>query len=185
MDNRNLETDISASKDLQEMTNPQVLDYLVLTHHEFTRDIMNEIARLLENDRVYQPETQEVLVEVRKQWPEFHIKMAEHLEHEEQILFPSIESSINMQGSNEPAENTSMQTTVLSLIKEHDHHEDELHGIRILIEKLQMESSSDPVIHQLCDKICQLDADLREHMQIESELLFPRVLKALSLSSAV
>ncbi len=170
-----LKFDVSAPIDLQEMTNPQVVDYLVLTHHEFTRDIMLEIDRLLENGRVSEPEAQKVLAELGMLWPAFHREMLEHLEHEEQILFPSIESSTNEQGEIS-ADN--IDSTILSMIKEHDHHDDELHRIRILNARLLAQSGSNPVIHQLCQRIGQLDSDLHQHMQIESEILFPRILKS-------
>lgn len=167
-------TDLSLAT-IPEFSNLQVTSYLIMTHHEFTRNIMEEITELLEQARKELENPPPELAELTGIWTRYHREMLKHLHEEEKILFPWIEETT--QGARTAAEiSKTYSPAIRAMLTEHEHHEDEIAHVRKLAVRLSVEGGYVPVLALLAYKLKQLDADLYEHMEIESKLLFPRVL---------
>lgn len=164
-----------ALETIPEFSNLQVMSYLIMTHHEFTRNIMEEIAELLDQARRELDNPPPELAELTAIWTRYQSEMLKHLYEEEKILFPWIEETT--QGSRSTAEiSKTYSPAIHAMLTEHEHHEDEIVHVRKLADRLSIEGGYVPVLALLAYKLKQLDTDLREHMEIESKLLFPRVL---------
>jgi regulator of cell morphogenesis and NO signaling len=157
------------------MSNIQVTEYLIATHHEFTRDIMAEISDLLEQAKKELPHPPIELVKLSAIWLDYRKEMAAHLEEEEKILFPWIEKLYEAENKGEIVAEPYSES-VRRMMTEHKHHEDQMEVIRKLGERLIKVSGQSPILMSLGYKLKQLDTDLREHMRIETEYLFPRIL---------
>jgi len=167
-------TDLSLAT-IPEFSNLQVTSYLIMTHHEFTRNIMEEITELLEQARKELENPPPELTELTGIWTRYQREMLKHLHEEEKILFPWIEETT--QGGRTAAEiSKTYSPAIRAMLTEHEHHEDEIAHVRKLAVRLSVEGGYVPVLALLAYKLKQLDADLHEHMEIESKLLFPRVL---------
>jgi len=153
---------------LSEMTSPEVVNYLVMTHHQFTRDVMAEIQDIMDTVSVSVDKGAQALKELKEIFADFRLEMENHLDSEEQILFPALAE--NSESAN------ALPEAIKKMLKEHDHHDVELNQIRKLNETLLAAAGNNPAVYQLCYKIRLLDTDLHQHMQVETELLFPRML---------
>ena len=153
--------------------NLQVTSYLITTHHDFTRNIMEEIAELLLQAHREMPNPPAELEELSGIWEKYQHDMLAHLRDEEEILFPWIEQ--NGQAKIDPA-NPSISEQIKHMLSDHKHHEDEMEHVKHLADNLSVKGGYIPVLARLAYKLKQLNTDLKEHMEIETNLLFPRML---------
>lgn len=158
---------------LPEYGNLQVISYLITTHHDFTRHIMEEIAELLMEAGREMKNAPSELGELSSLWEKYHHDMLAHLRDEEEILFPWIEQ--NGQIKVDPS-NPAISEQIKHMLSDHKHHEDEMEHVKRLADNLSAKGGFIPVLARLAYKLKQLNTDLKEHMEIETNLLFPRML---------
>jgi|JI9StandDraft_1071089.scaffolds.fasta_scaffold325931_1 regulator of cell morphogenesis and NO signaling len=160
---------------IPEYSNVQVMSYLISTHHEFTRNIMDEIDDLIALAQKEVTEPPEELGVLANLWKKYHRDMVMHLHDEEKILFPWIrELDESGRSRDEVARNYS--GSIKQMLEEHEHHEEDIERVKKLSDQLSQKGGFIPVLARLSYKLRQLTNDLEEHMRIESELLFPRIL---------
>lgn len=157
---------------LPEYGNIQVISYLITTHHDFTRHIMEEISELIVDAQREMGNPPAELSELAGIWQDYHQDMLSHLRDEEEILFPWIERNGAPTGNETPA----VQQSIKQMLTEHKHHEDEMDRVKELADHLSAKGGFTPVLARLAYKLKQLNTDLKEHMEIETALLFPRML---------
>lgn len=160
---------------LPEFSNVQVISYLVSTHHEFTRNIMEEISELIAEAQKELLQPPGELGELAEFWRGYQRDMLKHLEDEENILFPWIEK-VTQSGKTPKDISAEFSGPIAHMSDDHDHHEAEMERVRELAQALSVMGGYVPVLAQLAYKLKQLDHDMREHMEIETKLLFPRIL---------
>jgi regulator of cell morphogenesis and NO signaling len=162
-------------KTIPDMSNAQVMSYLVTTHHDFTRNIMDEIGELIHEAGRELGDPPKELGELAAMWKKYHEEMVMHLHDEENILFPWIEQ---LDQSNKTGEEISRaySGSVKQMLEEHKHHEEDMEKVKLLADKLSMKGGYALVLARLAYKLRQLNQDLHEHMEIENSLLFPRIL---------
>ena len=97
-----------------------------------------------------------------------HASVLDHLRKEEQILFPMIVAGMGSR--------TSAPVHVMEL--EHEHHGDDLQGIRRLTSDLTPPPTACPTWRALYLGLQQLEEELMEHIHLENNVLFRRALNA-------
>lgn len=162
-------------EDIKSMSNAQVMSYLITTHHEFTRSIMEEIGELIHEAAKELKNPPEELGELNSIWKKYHDQMVMHLHDEENILFPWIEQ-LDHSGTTNAEIARSYSGSVKQMLEEHEHHQEDMAKVKDLADRLSQKGGYAPVLARLAYKLKQLNQDLREHMQIERALLFPRIL---------
>ncbi|MFZ5629204.1 MAG: hemerythrin domain-containing protein [Spirochaetota bacterium] len=162
-------------KSIPDMTNVQVMSYLITTHHEFTRNIMDEIGELIHEAGLELIDPPAELSELAAMWKRYHEEMVMHLHDEEKILFPWIEQ-LDQSGKTSEEITRAYSGSVKQMLEEHKHHEEDMEKVKVLADKLSQKGGYAPVLARLAYKLKQLNQDLQEHMEIESSLLFPRIL---------
>lgn len=162
-------------KNIESMSSAQVMSYLITTHHEFTRNIMDEIGELIHEAGKELKNPPEELQELAAMWKKYHEAMVMHLHDEENILFPWIEQ-LDHSGTTSEEIVRSYSASVKQMLEEHKHHEEDMAKVKHLADRLSQKGGYAPVLARLAYKLKQLNQDLHEHMQIESALLFPRIL---------
>ena len=158
---------------LPEYGNLQVISYLISTHHDFTRHIMEEIAELLLQAHREMQNPPAELADLSSIWEKYHQDMLAHLRDEEEILFPWIEQNGQTKVD---VTNPAVSESIKHMLSDHKHHEDEMEHVKRLADNLSVKGGYIPVLARLAYKLKQLNTDLKEHMEIETNLLFPRML---------
>jgi regulator of cell morphogenesis and NO signaling len=174
-----MDTDSPLLPPIPAMSNVQLMRYLVFTHHEFTRNIMDEIAELITQASATVPDLPADFQSFSQLWVKYSKAMRQHLVDEERILFPWIEEASESGKTSEQIA-ARYSGAVKQMLHEHEHHESDINQIRQMADKLSAEGGHVPVLSLLSYKLRQLAFDLAEHMEIETKLLFPRILNKIS-----
>jgi len=142
--------------------------HIVTTYHQRLRVAMPELialARKVESRHASKPECPRGLV---AHLEAMHQSVLEHLGKEELILFPLIVAGLGSR--------TSAPVHVMEL--EHEHHGEDLQGIRRLTHDLVAPATACPTWRALYLGLQQLEEELMEHIHLENNVLFRRALNA-------
>ena len=154
--------------------------HILDTHHVFTRKAIDTLPALATQVRLRhgeaRPETREVAALVH------HLAgdLAPHMQKEEQILFPFIES---LEGALEtgagPAGSCfgSVRNPIRMMMREHDAAEAILKALRAVTRDYALPADASESFAGLYSGLQELEADLTEHIRLENEVLFPRALR--------
>lgn len=156
-------------RELQRYPLEIVLGYLRHMHHLFIKEKLPYIVKLLYN---YETKNDITLI-----FPEFVDEFIEHIYLEEDTVFYYIRHLLDFETQPLPAKmekHISFSHLNLSAILESHEEEDELAGIRNLVE-----DRNDPSIHWkvITNEIQAFDRELWYHAEIENKILFPRAVK--------
>lgn len=145
---------------------PTLIEHIVMTYHaRLRRDLPDliEMARRVEFKHGDKPACPRGLTTHLEQ---MHVAILDHLQKEEQILFPMIARGVGSRAAG--------PVQVMEL--EHDHHREELGRVRELTGDLQPPSAACATWRALYAGLNQLEAELMEHIHLENNVLFPRAL---------
>ena len=143
-----------------------VIDHIVSTYHaRLRRDLPDliEMARRVERKHGDKPGCPRGLT---THLEGMHEAVLDHLQKEEQILFPMI-----VRGAGRAA-----AAPVQVMETEHDHHRENLLRLRELTDDLQPPIVACATWKALYAGLRQLEEELMEHIHLENNVLFPRAL---------
>ncbi len=160
-----------------EMNCEQLIGYILIHHHFYVKQIMPTIANHLEKVANKHGERFPYMVEVYALFLEMQNEMANHMQKEEQILFPrikKIEASILFGNKhtfsviNEP---------ISIMMNEHDHAGELLYKIRHLTNHYQEPVGACTTFKVCLSELKEFEEDLHKHVHIENFHLFPKALQ--------
>ena len=154
-------------------------------HHQYVREAIHRITPLLEKVVQKHDSHRHELAEIAVSFLTVANEMIGHMQKEERILFPFIESldrAAAGKGTPEPPFFKTICNPIHSMMKEHDAAGDLVRQIR--------KSSSDYVppadacasYQALFQELQEFERDLHQHVHLENNILFPR---AVELEAAV
>lgn len=162
------------------MAMSELAEYIVTTHHVFTRD---EISRLLPlADKVcgkhgdHSPE----LFEIKQNFSELAAELLEHMRKEELVLFPYINELEKAAELNEPVNIPHFGTVrnpVRMMMFEHDSAGDILRRIRSLSLNFSPPEGACPSFVGLYAGLEAFEKDLHRHIHLENNILFPQAIE--------
>ena len=100
-----------------------------------------------------------------------------HMQKEEQILFPyidTLERSANGDGSLEPPFFQTVRNPIYTMMKEHDSAEGLVKRIRSTSHDYAFPEGASASYRGACRELQTFEADLHEHVHLENNILFPR-----------
>jgi regulator of cell morphogenesis and NO signaling len=145
---------------------PALVDHIVSTYHaRLRRDLPDliEMARRVERkhgDKAACPRGLTAHLE------DMNGAVLEHLQKEEQILFPMIVRGVGSRAA----------APVQVMEMEHDHHRASLLRLRELTDDLRPPAAACATWRALYGGLLQLEEELMEHIHLENNVLFPRAL---------
>jgi regulator of cell morphogenesis and NO signaling len=145
---------------------PTLIDHIVGTYHaRLRRDLPDliEMARRVElrhGDKANCPRGLAAHLE------SMHAAVLEHLQKEEQILFPMIVRGMGTRAAG----------PVQVMEMEHDHHRENLVALRAMTDDLRPPDGACATWRALYASLLQLEEELMEHIHLENNVLFPRAL---------
>ncbi len=146
----------------------------ILTFHEAHRRDLPELSVMITELAVSQGERRPVLCDLAAAFPAFMAETYRHLELEEKDLFPPIAAGVT----------TALEPLTKRLRDEHEGHDHRLVAFRDWCEDYRtlrrfaypLPNDPDRPINALHLRLEGFEADLMEHMHLENNLLFPRLL---------
>lgn len=161
-------------------TATELISHIVNTHHAYLRRELpffeERLAKMTANHGKERPElfrVQQIILRLRDE-------LLPHLEKEELVLFPYIqdmERALAARVAAAAAPFPSVRFPVRMMMMEHD-------GAEGLLESLREATGNFSAPDGLCDcgrefytRLAGLDTDLREHIRLENDVLFPRAIE--------
>jgi regulator of cell morphogenesis and NO signaling len=167
-------------RDWREATVTEVVEYLLATHHVFTRTELARLTPLMAKVAGVHGERHPELLAIRQCFQALAADLMPHLMKEEQVLFPYL---LALDGGRPGA---SCFGTVANPIRAMEHEHDDvgelLHRIRDLSRDFALPEGACASYQSLFMGLADLEADLHQHIHLENNVLFP---KALSLEGAL
>jgi regulator of cell morphogenesis and NO signaling len=150
------------------------------THHEYVKSsmpiILQWLDRLVDRHGPHHPE----LAKVRMEFRGLVDELTGHLQKEEMILFPYIESMVRAKktgGHLPPGCFSSVLGPVRVMEDEHEHAGQSLVRLRALTGDYTAPEDGCTTYRSCYSEMLRFDRDLRRHIHLENNILFPRALE--------
>jgi len=142
----------------------ELVDFIVSTHHEFTRRELERLHGLMVKVRRVHGDAHPELAEIARLFFELEDDLGPHLLKEEQVLFPMIRDGFGP-----------VDGPVEMMWEEHDEVGDLLRDLRAATHEYTAPSDGCGSYHALFDGLRALEADIHRHIHLENNILFPRI----------
>lgn len=161
---------------------PQVVDHILTTHHDYMKKVLPRIDTLLEKVLAAHGDRhgETVLQPLRQVYEGLRDELSAHLMKEENVLFPMILGMDEARSDGaDRFENHcgSVQNPIQQMEFEHANAGSALVEMRRITGDYLLPSDACPTFAGLYEELRALEADLHQHIHLESNLLFPRVVK--------
>lgn len=163
-----------------EKTASELIDFIVETHHVFTRNEITRLSALMEKVSRKHGEAHPELFDLEKSFTELCDDLTPHLKKEENVLFPFIKhlemSEKNNLSSPQPPFGT-VKNPVRMMMVEHDTAGDILKRMREITKDYALPEGVCPSFQALYFGLEELEKDLHRHIHLENNVLFPDAVK--------
>jgi regulator of cell morphogenesis and NO signaling len=159
---------------------PLLIDFIVQHHHQYVRDSIPQIQALLDKVCHAHGEDSPFLLTVREKFNSLAVELLNHLPKEEEVLFPAIRK-LAQRGVSELESSVAQKQLKAPIVIMEDEHE--IAGVLIKSIRSLTSHYTPPVFACPTFKITyimlnQFDKDLMQHIHLENNILFPKVLGA-------
>lgn len=157
----------------------RIIQHIVRTHHQYVRRELPRLIEIAQRVARKKGDRAPALAEVNSLLGQLRDEMFAHLEKEEQILFPFIAEMEQNAGSG-LAPRACFRTVahpVSMMIQEHESAEGLVARIRDLTDGFTPPAEACPTQIALYSGLREFGADLRQHVHLENDLLFPRAIQ--------
>lgn len=158
--------------DFRKLSSSELIDYIINTHHSFTKKILPEISELAATILKVHGINHKELFKFHKLVRNLETELEQHLIKEEEILFPMIRE-YDKNPSEELLDN--IKGNINETEEEHDAAGNILKELRKLTEDYKVPENGCGTYSMAFTKMQELEADLFEHIHLENNILFHRL----------
>jgi regulator of cell morphogenesis and NO signaling len=154
-------------------------EYIVDTHHSFTRQEIDRLEKLFDKVCSRHGENHAELFEARKTFQQLKQDLIPHMLKEEQVLFPYITRMEEAAGDGRaipPPFFGTVQNPVRMMMLEHETAGDLLRALRGATGDYTPPADACISYQTLYQALAGFEADLHQHIHLENNLLFPRAI---------
>lgn len=158
----------------------ELMEYIVERHHQYVRSEVPRIERWLDKCVTAHGERHQELLTIRHAFEAMATEMAQHMAKEELILFPAIRRQSEPAAAGERAPATcfpSLSHPIQMMLIEHEHSGRDLAVIRAASGDYSAPPDACATYRALYQALEEFDRNLRRHVHLENNLLFPRALE--------
>lgn len=155
-------------------------DYIINNHHRFTRDKLPEITVYARKVAKVHGDRHEELIEIYSEFTRLHVEITDHLDKEEEILFPYIKKLVEAEktGTKPDVANFGMAADPISMMEEeHDEAGASMAKIRRLSNGFTPPEDACATYRVLFKNLEGFEKDLHKHVHLENNILFPKALE--------
>ncbi|MBT9333087.1 iron-sulfur cluster repair di-iron protein [Paracidobacterium acidisoli] len=154
----------------------ELTQHIVEKHHAFTREQLRLLQEVAEKVQRRHGDRHPEIPEVYKAIAALIAETTHHFYCEENILFPYIGSLEEGEKPAQPPFFDTVDQPVTRMMMEHDQTGDELRHLRELTNNYQPPPDACTTFRALYRALDELERDLHQHIHLENNILFPRVL---------
>lgn len=154
--------------------------YIRNHHHQFVREAIRRITPILEKVVYKHGVQRRELSEISDSFRALASEMIAHMQKEEDILFPFIESLdrvANEKATLEPPFFQTIRNPIHAMMKEHDGAGELARQIRISSAGYVTPSDACTSFNALYKELQEFERDLHQHVHLENNILFPRAME--------
>jgi regulator of cell morphogenesis and NO signaling len=173
-----VETEETSKKmPFSEMTETQLVNHIVTTHHYYVKNIMPVIAGHLEKVANKHGESFPFMLRVKELFGIIHKEMDEHMQKEEAILFPRILEIEKSAGQVNRFPAGYLTGPIAMMEYEHENAGDVLYEIRSLTNEYTVPPGACTTFRICLSELKEFEDDLHQHVHLENNILFPKALQ--------
>ena len=149
-------------------------------HHQYVRDAIPRLRALLAKIREKHGSNHRELEEIEKLFADVARELLMHMQKEEQILFPFIDSLERAANGGEPVETPFFQTVknpIYSMMREHDSAGELMRQIRVASRGYGPPADACTSYQAAYRGLDEFEKDLHLHVHLENNILFPRAVE--------
>jgi regulator of cell morphogenesis and NO signaling len=154
-----------------------LMDHIVRTHHQFTRDETVRLSALLEKVcRVHGKNHTEIRT-IQVVFEGLREELTSHMLREEQVLFPYIgrlETAVKMGEAVPTPFFVTVRNPIRMMVQEHDGAGEALRKMREVSSGYRVPADACISFRTLYEALEGLEMDLHRHIHLENNILFPR-----------
>lgn len=154
-----------------------LIHHIVRVHHQRIRQDLPSLARLTRTVIDERGDKAPELKKVEELIEQLHTEMLEHIRKEEQVLFPFIVQMEESSVTAYPPAHACFRTVshpVFMMVQEHESANSIMKEIRRCTGDFAIPESACPAHIALLDGLLEFENNLREHIHLENDILFPR-----------
>lgn len=158
----------------------ELITHIVEKHHIFTREELERLDALLTKVCGVHGQNHPELFDIQREFKKLRSDLEPHMLKEEHVLFPYITLLEQMNAQNAPAPRAPFGTVrnpVRMMMSEHDAAGDILRAIRQASSDFTVPPDACISYQTLYRALMDLEADLHQHIHLESNILFPQAVE--------
>jgi regulator of cell morphogenesis and NO signaling len=170
--------DPSQSPDWQSRSLTELQNYILTTHHIYTRQAIETISLLSEKVANRHGANHAEVLAVRRLFTELSDELTPHMMKEEQILFPFVEE-LEAMSTSDPRPSSCFGTIanpIRVMLMEHESAGEKLVQLRTATSGYALPQDACLSFRALYEQLAALEQDLHLHIHLENNVLFPRAL---------
>jgi regulator of cell morphogenesis and NO signaling len=167
-------------KDWRQQSLTDLANYIVAKHHTFTRAEIDRLSALIAKVAGQHSQNHPELAAVQTTFAALVGELREHMDKEENLLFPYIaelEEAARVQKRAPEPIFGSVQNPVAVMIMEHEASGQALEKIRAATGNYSVPSDGCASYRVLYEALPAFTADLHQHIHLENNILFPRAIE--------
>lgn len=171
---------IPGEKDWQSAPLADITRHIRDKHHRYVRQAIPRVRALLEKVAAKHGENHRELAPISALFQEVGREMIQHMQKEEQILFPhidAVERAAQEKAEIEQPFFVTVRNPIAAMMKEHDAAGDLVRQIRELSRDYAVPADACASYEALYRDLKEFEADLHEHVHLENNILFPRAVE--------
>ena len=154
-----------------------LVDYIVNVHHQYVREngpVISELASKVANRHGDKhPELFALADHVQLLLADLY----QHLDKEENMLFPAIKQLIGAKANETFSDHNSVDSAIDLMEKEHESAGDDLRSLRKITNQYELPQGACNSYTYLFEKLKEFENDLFNHIHLENNILFPKALQ--------
>lgn len=158
-----------------------LIDYIINNHHKFVRTKLPEINIYAEKVAKVHGRGRPALIEVRNIFQSLIGELLDHLEKEEEVLFPYVKKMmVWKRNGSQPDQKPhfgKVENPVAMMEAEHDEAGAAMAEIRKLTDNYTLPEDACATYRVLFQNLEAFEEDLHKHVHLENNILFPKALQ--------
>ncbi|BBU39584.1 iron-sulfur cluster repair di-iron protein [Aeribacillus sp. FSL K6-1121] len=167
-------TDEKTEKNWLTATYSELIDHIINKHHRYLLEELPNLSPYVTKVMRVHGENHPHLIKIHKLFNELKTELEQHLWKEESEVFPLI-SQFEKQPTSENEQK--MKKMIADLTNEHDKTGDIIKEIRRITNDYTLPDGACRTYQLVYNRLEALESDLFEHIHLENNVLFPRILQ--------
>ena len=154
----------------------ELVDHIVNKHHTFVKSETPRLQTLIAKVAGVHGQNHPELQQVQTAFSELADELAAHMLKEERILFPYVKQMAGGAGCSPSCFGT-VQNPIRVMMLEHDNAGEKLREIRWATNNYKLPTDACVSYSSLFAALVEFEQDLHQHIHLENNILFPRVVR--------